>query len=222
MTQENTGKLDRFKKKVRPYIPLTSLNTVWRHLDKKTRTLLDVGCGKGEPAQFLNRHGLYRFTGFDAFEPYLRQCRGEKIHDAYIQGDVRHLPFADNSFDTVMCLEVLEHLEKSDGDLLLRELERVASRQVILSTPVGIYEQAEFDGNPHQEHKYIWQPQQMKELGYSIRGIGLRNISGHAGVHSPHSVPVQVMINILWVLSSPFSYFYPRLAGDMVCVKWKK
>jgi hypothetical protein len=34
------------KQKVRPYIPFTSLNTVWRHLDAKGKTLLDVGCGK--------------------------------------------------------------------------------------------------------------------------------------------------------------------------------
>jgi hypothetical protein len=37
---------------VRPWLPFTALNTVWRHLDRRARTALDVGCGKG------GTHGL--------------------------------------------------------------------------------------------------------------------------------------------------------------------
>jgi len=207
------------KQKVRPYIPFTSLNTVWRHLDAKGKTLLDVGCGKGEPAQFINRKGRYFAVGFDAFEPYLRECRKDKIHSAYAQGDVRLLPFTDGSFDIVICLEVLEHLEKGEGDKLLKELERVAAKQVILSTPVGKYQQGVFDGNPHQEHKYIWNPAEMKEKDYQVKGVGLRNLGGKAGVESKHSVMVRLLVNILWVLVSPFTYYLPNMAGDMVCIK---
>ncbi len=151
--------------------------------------------------------------------PYLRQCRKDRIHNAYIQGDVRQLPFADNSFDIVICLEVLEHLEREDGEKLLKELERVAKRQVILSTPVGKYKQGVFDGNPHQEHKYIWNPDEMKEKGYRIKGIGLRNLGGKAGVESQHSQAVQWLVNILWVLTGPFTHYFPGMAGDMVCIK---
>jgi SAM-dependent methyltransferase len=212
-------RLDKFKKKARPYIPFTSLNTVWRHIDSSNKTLLDVGCGKGEPAQFINRKSKFFAVGLDAFEPYLSQCQKDKIYSAYVQGDVRQLPFADNSFDVVICLEVLEHLEKEDGENLLKELERVAKRQVILSTPVGKYKQDVFDGNPHQEHKHIWNPDEMKEKGYRVNGIGLRNLGGKAGVQSPHSAPVQWLVNILWVLTGPLTHYFPGIAGDMVCVK---
>lgn len=210
---------NNLKQKARPYIPFTSLNTVWRHMDFDNKTLLDVGCGKGEPARFINRKGRYFAVGLDAFEPYLRQCQKDKIHNAYIQGDVRQLPFADNSFDLVICLEVLEHLEREDGEKLLKELERVAKRQVILSTPVGKYKQGVFDGNPHQEHKYIWNPNEMKQRGYRVKGIGLRNLGGKAGVESPHSTLVQWLVNILWVLTGPLTYSSPKIAGDMVCIK---
>ena len=209
----------KLKQKTRPYIPFTSLNTVWRHLGASSKTLLDVGCGKGEPARFINRKGKYFAVGFDAFEPYLRECLTQKIHNAFVQGDVRLLPFADHSFDSVICLEVLEHLERADGEKLLKELERVASKQVILSTPVGKYQQGVFDGNPHQEHKYIWQPSEMKNKGYKIKGVGLRNLSGKAGIESKHSAPVQVLFNILWVLTGPFTHYFPDMAGDMVCIK---
>jgi SAM-dependent methyltransferase len=210
---------DKLKEKTRPYVPFTSLNTVYMHLDSKGKTLLDVGCGKGEPAKFINRKDKYFAVGFDAFEPYLRKDLVEKIHNAYVQGDVRFLPFADHVFDSVICLEVLEHLERSGGEQLLQELERVARKQVIVSTPVGKYKQGVFDGNPHQEHKYIWDPVEMEEKGYKVKGVGLKNLGGKAGVESKDSAPIQLLVNVLWVLTSPFTHYFPKMAGDMVCIK---
>jgi 2-polyprenyl-3-methyl-5-hydroxy-6-metoxy-1,4-benzoquinol methylase len=31
---------------VRSWLPFTALNTVWRHLDRRAKAVLDVGCGK--------------------------------------------------------------------------------------------------------------------------------------------------------------------------------
>lgn len=207
------------KQQARPYIPFTSLNTVWRHLDATNKTMLDVGCGKGRPLKFINRKDNYFAVGFDAFKPYLSECQKDKIHGAFVRGDVRFLPFADRSFDIVICLEVLEHLERTDGQKLLQELERVAVKQVILSTPVGKYQQGVFDGNPYQGHKYIWSPAEMKEKGYKVKGAGLRNLGGKAGVESRHSLPVQLLVNILWIVTGLFTYYFPNMAGDMVCIK---
>ena len=47
--------------------------------------------------------------------------------------DVRHLPFPNNSFDLVLCLEVLEHL--LDSTQGLHELLRVARDHVLVSVP---------------------------------------------------------------------------------------
>ncbi|MDD5037926.1 MAG: methyltransferase domain-containing protein [Dehalococcoidales bacterium] len=213
------NKKDSFSRKARSRIPFTALNTVGRLIDKEARTVLDVGCGKGEPMMAINRHQHYLTVGIDVFEPYLRECRRQGIHHQYLLGDIRKLPFRDKSFDVVLCMEVLEHLERADGEKLLRDMERTARKQVLLTTPVGKYQQESFEGNPHQEHKYIWSPDEMQALGYKVTGIGWRNLGGKAGIQSPLPRPLRGLVNVIWVLAGPIVYFYPRLAGDMVCTK---
>jgi predicted SAM-dependent methyltransferase len=127
--------------------------------------------------------------------------------------------FKNNSFDIVLCVEVLEHLKRDEGEKLLKEMERIAKKQVILTTPVGKFKQEAYNGNPHQEHKYVWSPKQMKPLGYKVIGVGMRNLSGKAGIQSQLPRTLRLLINIIWILAGPFAYFIPRLAGDMVCSK---
>ncbi len=88
----------------------------------------------------INWGGRLEVVGIDIFKSYLDEAKGKGVYQELILGDVRHLPLKDKSFDVVICMEVLEHLEKVDGEKLLGELERVAKRQVLLSTPVGKYE----------------------------------------------------------------------------------
>lgn len=96
-------------------------------------SVLEVGCGEGRLAQHLWRQGPRpeRFTICDLeidqvvadLDPAI------EVQQASIYG----LPFADDSFDVVVCCEVLEHLE--DPSAGLAELARVARRRVLISTP---------------------------------------------------------------------------------------
>ena len=69
MVEVSAGRLDRLALRFRPYVPFSALNTVWRKLDKSSKTILDVGCGKGEPMAFINRHGKFKVVGIDIFKP---------------------------------------------------------------------------------------------------------------------------------------------------------
>ena len=44
---------------------------------------------------------------------------------SFVQGSVLDLPFEDQSFDVVLCMEAIEHFGRSDGRRFLRELARV-------------------------------------------------------------------------------------------------
>jgi SAM-dependent methyltransferase len=92
-------------------------------------TVLDVGCGDGRlPNRLVARHE--RVVGVDIAAEALRHVEAE-THVA----PVTALPFADRSFELVLCTEVLEHLDDAELARALRELSRVAGRFVLLSVP---------------------------------------------------------------------------------------
>lgn len=65
--------------------------------------------------------------GIDIFRPYLEEVRRKGVYHDLILGDVRFLPFKEKSFDAVICMEVLEHLERQDGERLPLRLEAKSS-----------------------------------------------------------------------------------------------
>ncbi len=99
------------------------------------RRVLDAGCGEGFVTHFLAQQNPdLSITSVDLSPEavaYAQQHFGD--HASFRAGSLYKLPFSDNSFDTVLCSEVLEHLEDTTG--AVRELKRVARRYVLLTVP---------------------------------------------------------------------------------------
>jgi len=89
--------------------------------------VLDVGCGR-KPYAHLTR--AKRYVGVDIDTPATRALAAA---DHYYDG--RTLPFADASFDAVLCSQVLEHVFTPDE--FLREIRRVLrpGGVLLLATP---------------------------------------------------------------------------------------
>jgi SAM-dependent methyltransferase len=98
--------------------------SISRHREFACGRLLDVGCG-GQPYRPMLT-GVDRYVGVDLPWPGTR---------ADVYGDATRLPFADASFDTVLCNQVLEHI--SEPHELLAETARVLrpGGVLILTTP---------------------------------------------------------------------------------------
>ena len=204
-----------FSRRIRPYIPFTALNTVWRRLDNSTKSILEVGCGRGQPMSFINRHKKFYVVGIDIFAPYLRVSQQTNCYDELILADIRKLPFKPKSFDIILAMEVLEHLEKEDGERFLEIIEEIAIDQVILSTPIGKYQQGHLDGNPYQEHKCIWQVEELQKRGYKLKGTGVIGLPRE----EVNSGFLKLLRESVYILGGLFSYNFPGIACHVVAQK---
>ena len=94
--------------------------------------VLDVGCGEGRHIfGCLNEFQNIFCIGIDQDIPSLSKCKEgleffkelDSKATVFMQGSVYKLPFENNSFDLVICSEVLEHLE--DYHAAIDEIYRV-------------------------------------------------------------------------------------------------
>ena len=99
--------------------------------------VLDIGAGNGGVAVGMSNHDAFDVTGLDILvNRDLLALRAETtLPMRQIVGSGHHLPFADNSFDVVLCLETIEHVPRPD--LLGPEIVRVLrpGGQCMITTP---------------------------------------------------------------------------------------
>jgi SAM-dependent methyltransferase len=95
--------------------------------------VLDVGAGNGALLNMLKDSGQHaRVMGIDVRRNSMRQLR-EGVEFEIM--DVTKLNFQDGEFDTVVCMEVIEHLLPELVDDALRELRRVAGQRLLVTVP---------------------------------------------------------------------------------------
>ncbi len=101
---------------------------------ERPRRILEVGCGEGIVlATLAARVPGARLDGLELDETALEEARKRCPGAGLVRGDACALPFRDQSFDLVVCLEVLEHLPEPVR--ALRELRRVTRAGCLLSVP---------------------------------------------------------------------------------------
>jgi ubiquinone/menaquinone biosynthesis C-methylase UbiE len=98
-----------------------------RHTGKK---ILDIGCATGEYCRKLTMLG-FKCVGIDINPLYIAKQKGKGIEMQVM--DATSLKFSDNSFDTALLFEVLEHANNPDA--ILKEAKRVSSKNVLITVP---------------------------------------------------------------------------------------
>lgn len=100
----------------------------WHQIDEvlklNPKNVLEIGVGNKTVASYLENSGLDVVT-LDINE----QLKPDVV------GSVLKMPFENNSFDVILCAEVLEHLPFDEFEKGLSELKRVTRKYVVLSLP---------------------------------------------------------------------------------------
>jgi ubiquinone/menaquinone biosynthesis C-methylase UbiE len=163
--------------------------------------ILDMGCGGGRHAFAAMKRGA-TVVALDYDEGELKEVRAvigamiadreiaDELEYGTVNGDALRLPFADGSFDRIVCSEVLEHIWDADG--AITELVRVLKPggRIAVTVPTRWPERVSWALNSHYHdtpggHIRIWrQPdleQRLERAGLYLRG------SHHAhAFHSPY------------------------------------
>jgi len=96
----------------------------WRKL-----RVLDVGCGGGLACEMLTQSGA-NVSGIDLSENSIKVAKEHasqsQLEIDYRQGFAENLPFESNTFDVVLCFDVLEHVSSLKS--VISEIDRVLSK----------------------------------------------------------------------------------------------
>lgn len=187
------------------------------HELRDAETVLDVGCGARSPIAKVKKS--FRSVGLDIFKRSIEQSRRAHIHDDYVVGDVVKLSsyIKEKSFDAVIALDLIEHLPKKDGIAMLKQMETIARKKVILLTPNGYINQEPYEGNPYQIHKSGWTTEDFAARGYILRGM--RGLKWLRGEYATIKFKPWIFWSAVSVLSEFIVYFFPRYANQLFAVK---
>ncbi len=150
-------------------------------------SVLDVGCGLSMKSQYLDAQV---YVGVDIHRPYLEAARKQSAKGSelvLLNLDALDLckVFLPQSFDVVMCFDVLEHLRKADALKLLTMCEILARKAVCIETPLGFVPQnidiLGLGGDRWQTHRSAWHCDELHELGYTVstRDYLMDNVQRH-------------------------------------------
>ena len=134
----------------------------------RPRSILDIGCGFGMWG-FLSRMYLdvaeervqpsdwkMRIDGIELFEPYILSHQRSLYSNIFI-GDVRELAPKVDQYDLIIAGDVIEHLDKDDGEEVIAQLYDKAKRALFVNIPLGDgWEHPERHGNPGELHRSQW------------------------------------------------------------------
>ena len=177
-------------------------------------SVIEFGCGYDSPIRYFKG---FHSVGLDIHAPAIERARKLKTHNDYIVADVLKYT-SKKRFDCAVALDVIEHLRKRDGNVLMRNMEKSA-RKVIIFTPNGYVPQAPeyVKENPFQAHLSGWSVDEFRKRGYKVYGVnGLKCLR-------KENAKARFKPRIFWLLLSEASQwivvFFPRLAFQLLAVK---
>ena len=93
------------------------------------KTILDCGAGGRIPPLALFHQYGYKTTGIDISQNQLERakqyCDQHEINLNIQHGDMRNIPFEDESFSFIYSISSIYHLTKKDSAIAIQEMERV-------------------------------------------------------------------------------------------------
>lgn len=98
----------------------------------KDKVVLDIGCGAGGKTIYYASKGVKEITGIEILEKYRNEAENlamnYNLQDKFkfVQGDASNMPFEEETFDTIIMNDAMEHVDQPE--MVLRECYRVLKK----------------------------------------------------------------------------------------------
>lgn len=161
--------------------------------------VLDIGCGDGLLLGFLRDRDIDA-EGIDISDEAVARCQEQGLK-ARTYDPADPLPFEDGSFETVVLLDVLEHVY--DPVALLKEATRVSRKTVVVGVPnfsslparlQVLLGKVPENNRPNKGHVYWFTH---SELGSVAQRAGLREAALKMNTFRPFTGVLYALVRIL-------------------------
>lgn len=174
---------------------------LWKFEEGEIVSILDVACGLSLKSKFIDAKVR---VGVDIHEPYFGHIETD-VPYVVVKYDVRKLReiFVPNSFDLVIALDIIEHLEKDEALDMIKQCEEIARKAVVLETPNGYIPQnidiQGHGGDEWQTHRCGWEVEELEEIGYQtvVRPYKMADIKRHTDLEVKTDVQIMDAIKYL-------------------------
>lgn len=165
--------------------------------------------------QFFN---FENSIGIDVNKQTIDEAKRKGTHNEFYLCNAKDVGkhFSDYRFDCCVALDLIEHLSKKEGFRLIANMEKIATKKVIIFTPNGFLLQRSEDID-FQKHLSGWTVNEMRELGYNvIEFFGYKYFRGKR-----HRLKFRP--KMLWGLISQLTHLYththPEKVTALLCIK---
>ncbi|MEJ2502387.1 MAG: class I SAM-dependent methyltransferase, partial [Gemmatimonadota bacterium] len=124
----------------------------WGHL---IREYTDIRLAERDPDRYSRENWKTRIDGIEGFPGYLTAMH-DYLYDRIHVGDMREIIRQLGRYDMILLADVIEHVEKADGEALLQDCLAHCDGAVVVSTPAVFRPQGDACGNPFEAHRSFW------------------------------------------------------------------
>lgn len=130
--------------------------------------ILDVGTSTGTNLRMLRDLGYTNFIGLDFSPEAIRFCREKGLGEVK-EGNIKELPFPDESFDLVLATDIIEHID--DDKKALSEIERVLrpGGHALFTVPAFNALWGLQDEVSHHQRRYLKKPMNNLVTGSNLK-----------------------------------------------------
>lgn len=171
--------------------------------DKQLCKILNIGAGSGQLEKIATQkiREAISWIGTDFTQMTLNRLKEKYPKFTFVKTGIIPLPFAENTFDTVCLLEVLEHIQPQKNFAVLKEIYRVTKTggTVIISVPINEGLEQMMPNNPNS-HVRVYS-KELLSFELTVSGFKINKVFSLTAFNSLYSM--KKLINSILKMREP-------------------